>query len=269
MTETDRMRLARAIGVMLRPIFKILLEFNVTYHQFAEGAKLALVDVASKEYGKRDRRTNISRIATMTGMTRKEVKRLRETFDGTIEWTPRGSVIDTLIYHWSNDEDFTDDGNPRHLSYEDGENTFTELVRRFGGDLPAGAVRTEMLRMRMVELDEKKDLVLVRKDDFDQQALEKAEDLIRSSGAGMADAIAHEVLEPKKGSWKVSMASSHSIRSEDKEKIENLCRSAMNDLEKRLDNIFDAYETIHGDQESEKARMTFRIGSFMIEGRDS
>ena len=62
----------------LMPIARLLMKCGVGYREFAEIAKCAFVDVATQDYGLRGRPTNISRVAVMTGLTRKEVKRLRD-----------------------------------------------------------------------------------------------------------------------------------------------------------------------------------------------
>ena len=67
-----------AFFVVLKPIARILLRYGIGFREFAEVAKSAFVDVATAEYGIRGRPTNISRVAVMTGLTRKEVRRLRD-----------------------------------------------------------------------------------------------------------------------------------------------------------------------------------------------
>ena len=67
-----------AILLVLRPLAKALLRVGVGYREFSEIAKIAFVQTATEEYGLRGRPTNISRVAVMTGLTRKEVKRVRD-----------------------------------------------------------------------------------------------------------------------------------------------------------------------------------------------
>ena len=78
MQLTAKRYVLRALLVALKPIAKMLLRNGIGYREFAEIAKSAFVDVATSEYGLRGRPTNISRVAVMTGVTRKEVRRIRD-----------------------------------------------------------------------------------------------------------------------------------------------------------------------------------------------
>ncbi len=77
MQEKLKQQVLDGFQLVLRPIVKILLRYGVGFGEFAEVVKTSFVDVASTEFGIRGRPTNISRVAVMTGLTRKEVRRLR------------------------------------------------------------------------------------------------------------------------------------------------------------------------------------------------
>ncbi|MEL7186936.1 MAG: DUF6502 family protein [Pseudomonadota bacterium] len=145
-----------AFQLVLRPIIKILLRYGIGFSQFAETVKTAYVDVASSEFGIRGRPTNISRVAVMTGLTRKEVRRLRTKMEGgedtvKVKTTP----ITEVLHRWHSDEDFLDEnGRPLVLSFSGGSPSFVDLVKKHGGDIPPGAMRTELKRVDAVEEDE-------------------------------------------------------------------------------------------------------------------
>ena len=65
----------------MRPIASLLMRCGMTWKEFAELCKTVFVEVASEEYGIRGRKTNVSRTAILTGMSRKEVKRLRDLLE--------------------------------------------------------------------------------------------------------------------------------------------------------------------------------------------
>ena len=79
MTAASQSSILTALLYALRPIARILLRAGVSYREFSEISKQAFVDVATSDFGIRGRPTNISRVAVMTGLTRKEVKRVRES----------------------------------------------------------------------------------------------------------------------------------------------------------------------------------------------
>ena len=81
MQDDIQRQILDAFFVILRPIAKILLRCGIGFREFAEVSKAAFVDVASSEYGLRGRPTNISRVAVMSGLTRKEVRRIRNKIE--------------------------------------------------------------------------------------------------------------------------------------------------------------------------------------------
>jgi len=153
MQEELQKKILNGFQLVLRPIVKILLRYGIGYNEFAETVKLAFVDVGSSDFGIRGRPTNISRVAVMTGLTRKEVRRLRSRIEnGDDAPTVRTTPITEVLTRWHSESEFlTVQGKPAALQYALGDNSFSELVKRFGGDVPPGAMRTEMKRMGLLE----------------------------------------------------------------------------------------------------------------------
>ncbi len=153
MQEKQQKKVLDAFQLVLRPIVKILLRYGIGYNAFAEAVKTAFVDVGSTEFGIRGRPTNISRVAVMTGLTRKEVRRLRTKIEGgenliSVRTTP----ITEIITRWHSENDFLDsNGRPLSLPFAGESKSFSNLVKEFGGDVPPGAMRTELKRMGLVE----------------------------------------------------------------------------------------------------------------------
>lgn len=153
MLSVTQKKILEALFRALRPVARALLRSGIGYREFAEIAKSAFVNVATSDYGIRGRPTNTSRVAVMTGLTRKEVKRLRDLeaagamFQIKKEVAP-GAVLDK----WHSHMEFTDaNGDPKVLDFSGGKGSFSDLVKRFGGDIPAGAMRTELLRVGAIE----------------------------------------------------------------------------------------------------------------------
>lgn len=138
---------------ILRALARVLLRHGLPFPTFVDLAKRAYVDVALNEFGIPGRKPSISRTALLTGLTRKEVQRLAEP----------GEVVDTeaierhnraarVVAGWVRDADFRGaDGEPAALALDEGAASFAQLVRRYGGDVPARAVLDELLRVGTVE----------------------------------------------------------------------------------------------------------------------
>ena len=152
MNSVNQIRLMDAVRVCLRPIARMLLRSGIGYRQFAEIAKTAFMQEALGERDSRGRTTNVSRIAIRTGLSRKEVARLRARWAAG----PESGVTDCdAVYHsnhaarvlqlWYSDARFLETtGSPRALPFAGDEPSFSSLVRAAGGDVPPGAVRAEL-----------------------------------------------------------------------------------------------------------------------------
>lgn len=154
MVQSFRERVLISLSGALKPVARFLLRAGVGFREFSDISKAAFVQVATEEYGIRGRPTNVSRVAVMTGLTRKEVKRIRDVgFEPREELISKRNPLSELLHYWNTDPDYCDsDGYPKPL-FLDGKISFTDLVRRCAGDIPPGAMRTELQRVGAISED--------------------------------------------------------------------------------------------------------------------
>ena len=134
--------LCAALRNILRPLVRILLRNGISYGTFAEHAKQVFVDVAFEDGALPNRKPTASRVSTLTGLTRKEVARLRDLnlFDDQ-ETSRKYNRAVRVIGGWLNDPRFCDAaGQARPLPVSDGADSFAELVRLYSGDIPTQAM---------------------------------------------------------------------------------------------------------------------------------
>lgn len=161
--NTIQLRMLNATYACMLPVARLLLRAGITYQQFESVAKRAFVREAANDPDSRGRPTNTSRIAVKTGLSRKDVKRLRELTAAEIG-SSAGSRADQsgpparVLHAWHVDKRFIGkNGKPRDLDFQDDEKGFCALVRAVAGDVPPGAVRTELKRAGAVlELEDGK-----------------------------------------------------------------------------------------------------------------
>ncbi|UCH82369.1 MAG: hypothetical protein JSW20_06965 [Nitrospiraceae bacterium] len=146
--------ISSAITRLLRPLVSILLNNGIPYGTFCELAKWVYVDTASKELAIPGRKQTTSRIAVVTGLSRKEVKRLRELSEiDDLGAADRYNRAIRVINGWRRDSNFIDGrGLPKALYFE-GDLSFSSLVKKYSGDIPPRAVLDEMLRSGVVKQD--------------------------------------------------------------------------------------------------------------------
>jgi len=155
MGESIKQTLIRAYRVLLGPLVRILLRQGISYAEFSEVAKAVYVEVALKDFKVAGRRTTRTRIAVITGLTRKEVKRvIDEAIKDRYETKTKFSRLGRVLVGWHTDTDFTGPyGMPLELQYEtnnQGEPTFSELVKRHSGDMSPRSILDELIRVGAV-----------------------------------------------------------------------------------------------------------------------
>lgn len=162
MTSQIQKAVLSACREFMRPVVRLLLKNGIGFSEFSQICKSVFVEVASDDHGLRGRKTNMSRVAVMTGLSRKEVKKLRDA-EGTDAFAmmSRKRRPELVLSIWQSDPEFRDSKNrPKRIRFEGSGPTFRELVSRVGGDIPARAMLNELLRAgSIVEEGEKLRLV--------------------------------------------------------------------------------------------------------------
>jgi len=142
---------------LLRPVTRFLLRHDVAWSEFSDLSKEVFVDVARKEYGIDGRPTNNSRVAMLTGLSRRESARVRDCLlnQDANEDERRGNRIARILTGWHVDPDFLDaEGRPKDLHSNGESESLSSLLKRYAGDLPHGAIRKEMSQRGLIqELD--------------------------------------------------------------------------------------------------------------------
>lgn len=125
---------------------------GMTWREFADISKSIFVEVAGDEYGIKGRQTNVSRIAILTGIDRKEVRRQRDLL-ATVTSPPASKTTDAtrVLSGWHQDREFsTVDGQPRPLPADGERRSFAALCRRYAGDISPTTLLKELKRVGAV-----------------------------------------------------------------------------------------------------------------------
>lgn len=152
---------------LLLPVIRFLLKHGVTWSEFGEMSKDAYVAVARQDHGIQGRPTNNSRVAMLTGLSRREVARVRDRLlDGESgAGSLQGNRISRVLSGWHTDSEFSDDhGQPKDLPATGLTGSFSRLLKRYAGDLPHGAIRKEMQQRGLIEELENDHLRALKRD---------------------------------------------------------------------------------------------------------
>lgn len=149
--------MAAAVAKILVPLVRVMLRYGMSHGAFSDLAKRVYVAVADEErFRVPGRKQTVSRLSILTGLTRKEVRRLRsEELPADADAGERYNRAARVISGWIADPDFAGDGgSPAVLPVDGDVPSFAELVRRYSGDVPPRAIRDELTRVGAIrELD--------------------------------------------------------------------------------------------------------------------
>ena len=153
MKAPDGQSLFSALRHMLRPLVRILLDRGIAFDRFAELARQVYVDVAETEFTLPGRKQTVSRISVLTGLTRKEVVRMREsTAPEDVEAFASYNRAARVVTGWIQDHPMEGTASGAAPLPMDGPGSFAELVRRYSGDMPVRAVLDELVRVDAVRV---------------------------------------------------------------------------------------------------------------------
>ena len=176
--------LLSALESIMRPMVKLMLQSGISYSEFAAVAKSVFIQVATDDNKKRGRPANFSQVSAMTGISRKEVSKIRKL--GSLErWTPNmeSSPLNSVLHEWHFDRDFSDGaGAARRLAFE-GPRSFSDLVSRYAGDIPPGAMRSTLQKAGVIVQDSD-GLLSVRQKFFYSRQFD--EDFVRGVGFALS-----------------------------------------------------------------------------------
>lgn len=127
---------------LLRPLVAVLLRHGMAYGSFAELARKAYVDEAFAQLAGKGKRPTVSAVSALTGLTRKESRRLRELDIVDEEASSqRYSRAIRVVSGWTSDPRFqSPDGEPAVLPLDGPAASFATLVKAFSGDIPPAAM---------------------------------------------------------------------------------------------------------------------------------
>ena len=142
-----------AVMRMLRPLVRILLNHGVPFNTFAEIARWVYVEVADKEFGIEGRKQSDSRISVITGLTRKDVARIKkvekpEDRASALSYNRAARVVSAWV------REYPMEGTATGVASLpiDGRRSLTELIHRYSGDMPVRSVVDELLRVGAIRL---------------------------------------------------------------------------------------------------------------------
>lgn len=160
--------LVKAVSMLCKPLIRLLIEKGITFPQLRELMKELYVEVADEQFSLDDKKPSDSRIFVLTGIHRKDIKRIRlQNEQENQQITSSASLSGEIIARWNSMPEYLDDkGKPRQLlkSGKGNEAGFDHLVSSVSKDVRSRVILEEWLRLNIIRL--KDDYVVLNKSAF-------------------------------------------------------------------------------------------------------
>ena len=196
MTVPRTRGLSSATRTLLKPLVRILLRNGVAAKSFYDLVKHIYVQVANDDFGIAGKKATVSRVAILTGLTRKEVQAIlalppqqRGRYEEEYNRATR------VITGWLRDADFGDGkGHPAPLPMSGKRTSFTALVKRYSGDIPVRALLDELVRVGAVKRLNDGRVGLVSRGYVPQKGLEEKLAILGNDTADLITTIEHNIF---------------------------------------------------------------------------
>lgn len=184
-----------ALLKLLPPLVRILLKNGMAARTFHELVKSAYVAVARDEFGINGKKATISRIAILTGLTRKEVQLLIDTTpERNDRYGDEYNRAARVMTGWLRDPEFGDGkGHPLPLRMLGKRLSFSALVKRYSGDIPVRAMLDELVRVGAVAQLKDGRLGLVVRGYIPQKGLDQKLAILGQDTADLITTIDHNI----------------------------------------------------------------------------
>jgi hypothetical protein len=156
-SQTPSPALILALRTLMRPLIKLLLVNGVTYPFLSNLLKSLYVEVAREEFLLQGKPQTDSRISLLSGVHRKDVKRLGEESEQEQVTPPTISLGAKLVAVWTSNKLYLDESGhhlplPRQVS-EGGAKSFEGLVSSVSKDIRSRVILDEWLRIGIAHID--------------------------------------------------------------------------------------------------------------------
>jgi hypothetical protein len=258
-----------AVIKLLRPLIRIFLRNGLPFGAFADLARWVYVDVARREFGITGRKPSDSRVAIITGLSRKEVRRLRLLEPPTdAAAVKRYNRAARVIAGWRRDLDFAHaDGTARELPLEGAEASFSQLVRRYSGDVPPRAILDELVQIEAVRIGPHDRIQLLAEAYLPKGDTEKMYSILGTDVAMLIAAIDHNTDEQSARPWLQRKVAYDNIPAEALEVIRAYSARAGQHLLEQLDRMLAQYDRDANPKSAGTGRIQAGVGIYYFEGK--
>lgn len=149
----EQQALNEALAQLLAPVARLAVARGLPFATVEALLKQSVVDAASAAHATLAPHRRVSRIATTTGINRREVTRLTQRASGTEAVAPQRSLASELFAHWRTQPPYRDaEGEPRTLPRQGPAPSFETLAQAITRDVHPRSLLEELVRLGLAEV---------------------------------------------------------------------------------------------------------------------
>ncbi len=254
--STLQKTLHQAVRNILTALVRTLLRNGMAYGEFDQIARKVYADVAFRDFAPEGKKQTVSNVAILTGLNRKEVKRMLETDESQAKSSDkRYNRSIRVIGGWINDPDYLRaDGLPRDLAYE-GDFSFSSLVRKYSGDMPVAAMQKALTNSANICINEENQVRLLSHAYLPSDDPLEHISILGIDAGQLIDTIDHNIISDAEDLRFQRKASNHRVSVE---AIPAAKRFLTRKGQAFLEEV-DHYLTEHETEDNEKAELSISV----------
>lgn len=268
--HATRERICSAASSVLKPLARILLRCGVGYGDFADIAKDAYIEAACKDYLVGTKQATIVQVALITGLSRKEVGRLRGSASKRkVMPAPYRNLPAEVLHAWHTDPSFLDSsGRPKPLPFASRQVSFTSLVRIVSPGTPPRVLLREMQRAGAIANTAGGKLIALRREFVPVSRDEKAIEGLQYGLRRLAETVCYNAeVENLKSSKFQRIVHTNRIPISDVEIVRHSLAAVLSSFATRIDDYLASF---HAKPSLSKAENEFMahvgIGLYYFDG---
>lgn len=247
-----------------RSLAKFAIRLGLSSGTMSELVRRAFIDAAEELLVERGEKVQATKIGAMTGLYRKEIVRLREMeVPGAASQEDKYNRSARVVTGWMRDSDFLDEkGEPAVLDLR-GPTGFSELVKRYSGDMAMTALREELSRLGIIETTEAGQLRLVSQGYVSTDTVEGIH-ILGVDTADLIETIQHNLLVDGAGTRFQRKVSYVGIPSQFVDEFREYAASSSQELLEDLDRWLAERDVAQVEEGASLTRLG--VGVYHIEG---
>lgn len=244
---------------VLKPFIRVLIRNGIAYGTFADIARKVYVDSGFDEAQRQGQKLTVSNVSILTGINRKEVKRLKEALSFNTDNSLRKfNRIVRVISGWQHDEEFLDrDSEPKDLLLEGKKSSFSNLVKRYSGDMPVVAMLNALIDSGNIKVIDNGKIQLINPNYLPDSDSDKKLNILGIDTAELIRTIDHNIgISQPDEAWFQRKASNTQVKRSTLPKIKKRINKKAQQLLEDIDAEFSQNES---NDESESCSVSFGI----------